>query len=358
MARIAILGAGVMGSAMAVPAARAGHRVDLVGTPLDEAIIRSVAGNGLHPRLGVTLPETVTAHLPDAFGAVMADPPDLLVLGVSSAGIDWAIDRLAEALPGPVPILMITKGLVGTGETIEVLPARVSREVAARTGLHPPVMAVGGPCIAGELAARRDTSVVLTGPDPAPLAAAMGLLEGPFYHARLSDDVVGVEVCAAFKNFYALGIGAVAGRLERDQALGGAQNAARMHNLAASAFTQALEEMTVLVEALGGRAATVLGLPGSGDLYVTCLAGRNSRMGRLLGLGLPYSQAKAEHMADDTVEGAQLALDLGPSLDAMLARGTLPPDRLPLLRAILGAVCRDAPLDLAFEGFHAAPAGG
>ena len=75
-------------------------------------------------------------------------------------------------------------------------------------------------------------------------------------------------------------------------------------------------------------------------------------MGRLLGLGLPYSRAKAEHMAEDTVEGAQLALDLGPTLEGMLASGALPDAELPLTRAVLDAVCRDHPLRLGFERFH------
>ena len=114
MARIAILGAGVMGSAMAVPAGALGHQIDLVGTHLDEAIVRSVAGNGRHPRLGVTLPETVRAHSWTEFSKVMADAPDLLVLGVSSAGVEWAIDRIVESMREPIPILMITKGLAAT----------------------------------------------------------------------------------------------------------------------------------------------------------------------------------------------------------------------------------------------------
>jgi glycerol-3-phosphate dehydrogenase (NAD(P)+) len=349
MADIVILGAGVMGSAMTLPGAERGHTIDLVGTHLDEEIIRSVSGNGLHPRLGVTLPETVTARHWTEFGATVAPPPKLLILGVSSAGVGWAIDRIVESVKAPLPVVMITKGLMPRDGTIEVLPRFVAREVERRTGIVLPVMAVGGPCIAGELAARRDTSIVVTGPDRAATETALGLLDAPFYHARVSTDVVGVEICAAFKNFYALAVGAAAGLLERE---GKAQNGALMHNLAASLFTQSLEEMTVLVEALGGEAATVRGLAGSGDLYVTCQAGRNSRMGRLLGLGLTYTRAKADHMATDTIEGAQLALDLGPTLEAMLERGALPAARMPLTRAIVAAVTRDAPLDPDFALFH------
>jgi glycerol-3-phosphate dehydrogenase (NAD(P)+) len=349
MAEVVILGAGVMGSAMAVPAARSGARIALVGTHLDDAIIRSVAGNGHHPRLGLSLPSSVTPLTHDRFGEAMTTGADLLVLGVASAGVDWAIDRIVEAVRRPVPILMITKGLAPRDGTIRVLPEVVHEEIRRRTGLDMPIMAVGGPCIAGELAAERDTAVVITGRDAAEMEAARALLSAPFYHARLSRDVVGVEVCAAFKNFFAIAVGAVKGRLETE---GKARNGALMHNLAASLFTQAIEEMQVLVAGLGGDPATAAGLAGAGDLYVTCQAGRNGRMGRLLGLGLPFSRAKAEHMTEDTVEGANLALELGPTLEAMMSDGRLPAERLPLARAILAAVTRDAKLDLPFATFH------
>lgn len=349
MAEVVILGAGVMGSAMAMPSAASGAGVTLVGTHLDTEIIRSVAGNGWHPRLGITLPETVQARHWTEFDAALARSPDLIILGVSSAGVDWAIDRLVEALTRPTPILMITKGLATDGTSIEVLPARVRREVARRSGFAVPVMAVGGPCIAGELAALRDTSVLVAGEDRGEIDHALGLLRAPYYHARATDDVIGVEVCAAFKNFYAISVGSVGGRLERD---GKASNAALMHNLSASAFTQALREMRQLVRALGGNPETVAGLAGAGDLYVTCQAGRNGRMGRLLGLGHPYSTAKSDHMPTDTVEGANLALELGPTIERMIEDGRLAADEMPLARAIIAAICRDAPLVLDFERFH------
>ncbi|MER8991530.1 hypothetical protein [Mesorhizobium sp. M0678] len=349
MARILILGAGVMGSAMTLPAAHAGNRITLVGTHLDEEIVGSVASTSHHPRLNITLPDVVTACSWTEFGAAMNDGLDLLVLGVSSAGIPWAIDRIAESIKSPVPILMITKGLAASDEGVEILPHLLAHEIEQRTGLSVPVMAVGGPCIAGELAAQRDTSVILAGHDPDQVAAASRILRAPFYHARSSSDLVGVEICAAFKNFYTLAVGAPVGLLERD---GKAPNGALMHNLASSLFSQSLAEMAILVEALGGKVETVLGLAGSGDLYVTCQAGRNGRMGRLLGRGLPYSVAKREHMSSDTVEGAQVALDLGPTLKNMMARSVLPHDRLPLTTAIIDAICHDAPLVLSFDRYH------
>lgn len=337
-----------MGSAMCMPLAAARHSIDLVGTHLDEEIIRSVRGNGHHPRLNIALPDAVSARQFNELPATRPDEADLVILGVSSAGVDWAIERLRETLHKPVPVLMITKGLRAEGDDIKSFPDIVSRELNSRLGFDVPVMAIGGPCIAGELAALRDTLVVATGHDASLLASTTALLDAPFYHARDSVDVVGVEICAAFKNFFALGVGWAAGHLEITAP---ATNSAKMHNLAAGLFAQSLTEMRLLVAALGGDVATVDGLAGVGDLYVTCLAGRNSRMGRLLGLGLSYSEAKSGHMAADTVEGAELARAIGPQLERMWATQALPEQRMPLSRAIVATVCHDRPMTFNWHNF-------
>lgn len=334
---------------MTLPLAAAGTDIALVGTHLDEDIVRSVAGNGLHPRLKLTLPEQARAYRWTEFGGTLGPDTELIILGVSSAGVDWAIDRLCEALDRPIPILMVTKGMQPLEADLRPFPGYVAEQIAARTGLTPPVMAIGGPCIAGELAARRDTGVVIAGTDPDAIAHAMGLLQAPFYHARPTGDVAGTEVCAAFKNFYALGVGVTAGIMEKAEP---AENGAFMNNLTASLFCQALGELAILAEAMGGLHETAYGMPGAGDLHVTCQAGRNSRMGRLLGLGLSYREAKDKHMAEDTVEGAELALSAGPTLRRMMEIGTLPAGRLPLAQAILSAICDNEPMTLPWEAFH------
>src|SRR5688572_4535341 len=162
MAVITILGAGVMGSAMILPARDKGHEVRLVGTHLDQAIIDSVRTSGRHPRLNVKLPDGVKAYASGDFAQVLGDDTDLLILGVSSAGIGWAIDRLCETLRKPIPVMMITKGLMPKDDTILPLPDFVQSEVKQRKDLTLDVAAVGGPCIAGELAVRRQTGVVIT----------------------------------------------------------------------------------------------------------------------------------------------------------------------------------------------------
>ena len=145
MADIVVLGAGVMGAAMSLPAHANGRSTHLVGTHLDGEIVRSVAGNGWHPTLKLTLPESVSAADCPALGAALAEDPALVILGVSSAGVDWAIDRLAETMTRPVPLLMITKGLAVADGGIAPLPPYVARALHDRLGFAVPVAAVAGP---------------------------------------------------------------------------------------------------------------------------------------------------------------------------------------------------------------------
>jgi len=349
MAEIVILGAGIMGSAMAFPATAAGHSVRLVGTHLDREIIESVAASGRHPRLEVTMPAGVVGLQHDEFATALTNDAGLVILGVSSPGVDWAIEKLVQDLRRPIPVLMITKGLATRGNAIEILPSKVSRALRERLGLRVPVMAVGGPCIAGELAARRPSCVVFTGEADAPIEETVRMLATDFYFPRPDRDLVGVETSVALKNLFVIGVTAVAGRLERE---GKGPNGACMHNLSASLFSQAVREIAYLVKALGGDPMTAYGLPGVGDLYVTSQGGRTALLGRYLGLGLTYRQAREQHLADVTIEAAELGIAVGPILRSMMADGRLDPARLPLARAILDALLSEKPLVADWQAFH------
>ncbi|NJM28790.1 MAG: glycerol-3-phosphate dehydrogenase [Rhizobiales bacterium] len=348
MSVAAILGAGVMGSAMCMPLADRGHTVRLTGTHLDEMIIESVRANGLHPKLNVTLPKQIAPFQHVAF-AEAASGADLIVLGVSSAGIGWAIDRLCDVLPGPVPILMITKGMHPQTDTLHALPDYVERELKRRRGFDAKVSAIAGPCIAGELGARRHTGTVIVSRDMSEAQRLAEMLKTEYYHPRASEDMMGVELNAAFKNFFAIAVGWAAGRLET---LPPAENRAFNHNAAAIVFSQAIKELAMLTRALGGREDTAYGMPGAGDLYVTCMAGRNSRLGNNLGRGLTYKQTKDGPMKGDTIEGAELGAAVAVSLRSMMDSGLLKQEELPLTVALLDALTRDAPLDIPFARLH------
>lgn len=349
MTTLTILGAGVMGSAMTLPAADRGMAVRLVGTHLDAEIIDSVKAKNFHPKLNVTLPAAVTGFHHHEFAAALGGDTDLLLLGVSSAGVTWAIDRLCETLKAPLPVVMITKGMQPEPASLDTLPDYVGAEVKRRIGLTLPIAAIGGPCIAGELAVRRHTGTVIVSRDEALARRLCGLFETPYYHPRPSTDMIGVEVCAAFKNFFAIAVGWAAGHLEK---LAATPNRAFNHNAAAILFDQAVVELLHLVTALGGTPDSVWGMPGAGDLYVTCQAGRNSRLGNNLGRGLSYRQTKEGPMRGDTIEGAELGVAAAPSLRAMMAAGQLEAARLPLTRALLAALVEDKPLDIPWTEFQ------
>lgn len=349
MAKVVILGAGVMGSAFSVPLADNGHAVRLVGTHLDAHIVAALRREHLHPRLKVHLPTSIEPYSHDELGEAMREA-DLVILGVNSAGVDWAAEKLSAVLPPDLPIVMLTKGLRGDGNKLEILP-RVLRG-RLPSGYQGPVCTIRGPSIAGELAVRRDTSVLLTCPDPAVFDRLSGWLRTAYYHVWPNSDLIGVEFCAALKNLFSLVVGLVSGMLERSP---GVENEAKMHNPAAALFAEALCEIRYVVTAMGGQQRSIWMLPGAGDFYVTCAGGRNVRMGHWMGSGLSYSAAKARYMADETIEGAQTAFAIGPTVENMMRRGVLEADALPLMRAVLDMVCRDAPARIPWDRFFASP---
>lgn len=349
MSNIVILGAGVMGTAFSMPLADNGHQVRLVGTHLDGDIIEEIHDSRVHPRLKSRVRDTVIPYTYDRLGEALQDA-ELVVLGVNSLGIEWAGQMLADKLPPGVPLLFLTKGLSGHEGALEVLPYRLRRELRPELQSTVKLAAVGGPSIAGELAANRHTCVVVTGSDAALVDKLVGMMRTPYYHVWPSTDIVGVETCVAMKNLYALAVGCVNGLLERD---GVADNDAVMFNLAAGLFAQGLWETAYMVDLMGGQRRSVFTLPGAGDLYVTSMGGRNQRMGRYLGLGVPFSQAKAEYMADVTVEGAQLAQAIGPTVEQMVAEGKIDSASVPLMLTMIDIVCHDAPVEFPWDAFFA-----
>ncbi len=348
MARIVVLGAGVMGSAFTTPLAENGHDVRLVGTHLDGDIIEQIHQDHYHPKLRAHLAESVKPYMHLQLDEAL-EGADLVVLGVNSLGVHWAAEQLAPRLPENVPVLMLTKGLAGDGKKLQILPE------ALRAGLPQDrsyqIGAIGGPSIAGELAVRRPTGVVVTGLAPAALERFAAMLKTPYYHVWTSTDLVGIEVCVALKNLYALAVGLALGWLEKAPP---AENSAQMHNAAAAVFAESLSEMLYLVEWMGGQPRSVYTLPGVGDLYVTCQGGRNGRMGRLLGLGHRYADAKARFMPDETIEGAELALAIGPTVETLIHDNRLDGKALPLMRTVIDIVCHDAPAVLPWDDLFTA----
>lgn len=348
MKRIVILGAGVMGTAFSTPASDGGFKIDLVGTHLDRDHIDAMQNTRIHPRLKAEIGSNVTPYQLEDLGKVLAEAPDLIIVGVSTPGIRWAAEQLGQHMTGQPPMLLLTKGIDELSDRVGILPDLVAQHFASLGKAHGPIGAVGGPCIAGELAVRRQTAAILGFADAALAQHWAAELSTSYYHLASTDDLIGLEICAALKNFYAIGVSVPSGRLAAQPAV----NAAGLHNETASYFNQAVTELSRIVAASGGRAETAFGLAGLGDLHVTTQAGRNSRLGKLVGEGMTYAQAMAGPLKGETVEGALVAKSLAAPLSSMDGDSRLTAAAVPLAHAIVGAVAKDLAFDIDQDALH------
>jgi len=348
MAKIAILGAGMMGSALCMPLIDRGHELRLIGTELDAEIITALKAGAQHPTLRFPLPSSILPFFAAELRGALAGV-DAIALGVSSAGVRWAGQALAPLLRTGVPLLMISKGLVYDGQRFEILPDVLKHELPAELAVDP--VAVGGPCIAGELARRVETCVVFTGRNADSVNAWAELARGPYYHVFTSSDPVGTEVCAALKNAYAMGIGFAAGLHEKS---GGSAGSIAMHNCEAALYAQAVLEAKWLLSLLGGDPECASGLPFAGDLNVTCNGGRTGRFGRFLGQGLGRAGAISA-MNGATLECLEILETLRVGLSQLEQKSSLRLSDLPFLCHMLEVALDDRPVDIPYQRFFKAP---
>jgi len=337
-----------MGTAIAWPLADNGHSVRLVGTHLDKEIIASCLRQRHHPRLRKAIPATVEFYFVGDLAAALFGA-DIVVSGVNSFGVRWIGRTVGPHLrPGQL-LVGLTKGLeVADNGDLRIMPDVLAGELPATVRGEVGLAAIGGPCIAGELASRRPSCVVLGSRDAGAAEQLAAAFRTSYYHVWTTTDLAGLEVCAALKNAYAISVGMVHGRAE--QADRRDTSGARMHNLAAAVFAQACREMDRVLQVVGATRSFAFELPGAGDLYVTAQGGRNLRLGRLLGLGHSYAEARAV-MAGETLEGAETVRAVSQALPKLQARGLVAPEELPLMRALARVVVGGQATDLALEGF-------
>jgi len=348
MKKAAILGAGVMGTAMVWPLSDNGWQVNLIGTHLDDAIIASCKKDNYHPRLKRTLPENVTAFQVEDLQDGL-DGAEFIVSGVNSLGVRWIGQMLAPYVNAETRILSITKGLEADEDgDLVILPEILRGQLPENVREKVSIAAVGGPCIAGELAGRRQSCVFFGCEDAQTACYFARIFRTPYYHIQETADLRGLEFSVALKNAYALGVGIAGGVLEKE---GGVDSAgAHTHNLAAALFSQAAKEMGCLVAAHGLDLALAYGLPGVGDMYVTSQAGRSVTVGRLLGSGCTIDEAR-EKMAGETLEAVMVIEQVGAALPGMVAGGMVEEEKLPLMRALVDTILHRKPLDLDLNSF-------
>ena len=348
MSKIVIIGAGAMGTAFAFPCLDNNHDINIVGTHLENDFIDQLnKNNRLHPGLNTEIPQGINILKFDQFDAIFKSNVDLIVLGISSKGIEWVADQLFriyknKKLPD---ILMLTKGLSIYQNNYELLVDKLERLLSSKGIKEINISAVGGPCLATGLANRVHSSVVIANKDISTAKKIASMLNTNYYHTSFSDDLHGVEVCAAVKNIFSMAVGAAKGLCSTN-----ASNEIREKNYlntSSALIKQSVQEMEIFVEHLKGKKETVKGLAGLGDLYVSSGGGRNSKMGSYIGEGMTFSEAKKSKMEKVTVEGADLAIEIGKKVNEDFDK-----KKLPLMLGMINAIIEDKKLEFDWQYFN------
>ena len=343
MKKIVIIGAGSMGTAFAYPCYDNKFEVNIVGTHLENNSIDELNKSHFHLGLNQEVIKSIKFFKHDSIIDVFENKPDLVVIGVSSKGINWISEELNKVsknkeLPD---LLMLTKGLSINGKKYELLVNKLKRLLLEKGIKNINLSAVGGPCLASGLANRVHSSVVIANKNLDTAKSLSKMLSTDYYHISSSSDVVGVEVCAAIKNIFSMIIGAAPG-------LNKIKNKDNLFlNTSAALVKQSIYEMEVFTEFLKGKKETVKGLAGLGDLYVSAAGGRNSKMGSFIGEGIIYSEAKKTKMPNVTIEGAELIFEIGKKVKEDFNK-----KKLPLMISLIDAILEDKILKINWENFN------
>ena len=347
MSKIAIIGAGAMGTAFAFPCFDNNHDTNIVGTHLENDFIDKLKLENLHPALKTKIPSGIKIFKYDQFDKIFKSNIDLIVLGISSKGIEWVADQLFriyqnKKLPN---LLMLTKGLSIHENKYELLVDKLQRILISKGIKDTNISAVGGPCLATGLANKVHSSVVVANKDIKVAKKISELLNTDYYHTSFSDDLNGVEVAAAIKNIFSMAVGAARGLCSDN--ISEDIREKNYLNTASALIKQSIHEMEIFVDHLNGKKETVKGLAGLGDLYVSSGGGRNSKMGTYIGQGLTFSEAKKTKMQNITVEGADLAFEIGKKVNEDFEI-----KKLPLMLGMINAIINDKKLKLDWKYFR------
>lgn len=288
---IAVLGAGAMGTALATHLARNGQDVTVFATDHDAVALQAWRDRRPHPALGVVPAPDVSIRELAGSGADLGRA-NMITVAVASPGLVPTISLAARHAAPDAVWLLATKGWQ---EHTLMSPSEVAASIL---GDDVRIVTLAGPGLASEIVAGSPTALLCASRNATARRHAARTLTSTSMLVVTTSDVVGAETSAAYKNVVAIAVGIAEGLSKRfiESALVRA-----FANARAAMFAQGVMDMVRLAQAKGGRATTVLGLAGAGDLYVTCVGGRNGRFGQLLGSGATMEQAL--QAINSTVEG-------------------------------------------------------
>jgi len=285
MKRIAIIGAGSWGTALAVMAARAGHDVQLWSRNSD--LITSINQQHVNPRYLTSVQIPVTVFATGDLAAALNDAEHVLFAAPSHAAREL-LTAIAPHLPETAIIVNVAKGIeIETGKRI----SEIAKEVA---GANQPYVCLSGPSFAKEVVAGHPTAIVAASKDAVAARAVQNDLSFDNLRIYTNADVIGTELGGSVKNVMAIAAGMAAG-------LGFGTNSV------AALITRGLAEITRLARREGAQVETLTGLAGLGDLVLTCTGtlSRNRFVGQELGKGRRLEEISAE--LQEVAEGINTA---------------------------------------------------
>ena len=344
MAIVTIIGAGMMGSALAFPARENGNEVRLVGTHLDREIIEECKKTNKHPKFTKEFPKGVQYFQIEDMEKTIIDA-DLIIGGVSSFGVEWFGDFVLPKIPSDIPVLSVTKGLMDTEDGKLLTYPDLWNEKMASIGKKLSINAIGGPCTSYELVAHDQTEVAFCGNDMEILKKMKDIMSTDYYHISLSTDVTGIESAVALKNGYALGIALTVGLNQKEFGL-----ESELHfNSQAAVFYQAVKEMYRLLEYQNAASLENISV-GAGDLYVTVYGGRTRLVGILLGRGFDIDKAK-EELNGVTLESLVVAERVARAIKIAAKNGKINIDNFPLLLHVDEIITQKKAVNIPWEDF-------
>ncbi len=275
MSRIAVIGAGAWGTALAIVAGRrGGHQVTLWA--LEKEVCQSVAQSRTNSLFLPECPLPPAVSATNDFQEALAGA-EIVVSVMPSHHCRRTFEHMAQWLLPQMVFLSATKGI--ENDTLLRMTEVIQEVVGRFCGWAPKIAALSGPSFAKEVAQGNPTAVTVASTEASLAARVQKEFSDPSFRIYVNDDLVGVELGGALKNVIAIAAGICNGL-----GLG--------HNSVAALMTRGLAEITRLSVACGAQPQTMAGLAGLGDLVLTCTGGlsRNRSVGMALGQGQPLNE--------------------------------------------------------------------
>ncbi len=318
MKKVLIIGAGAMGAAFSFPLLDNNNKVTLTEPYNAKLINQLLKKKKFHPSLKIILPKKLL--IKKFSSQLLLEKWDLVVIAVSSIGIEF-VKKYLKNLNKKTYLLVLTKGLKFDNKKNKIIT--MSEQLDSR-GEKLNISVLKGPCLAKELARRVKSYTVIANKNITVAKQIGKIISAKYYKTEYSSDVRGIEFSSAIKNIYSMIIGSGEG-----------------NNTSSALFRKSFEEMEYLIQYFNGKRETVRGLAGLGDLYVSAVGGRNSKMGEYLGKGFSFKNAKKKFMTNDTIEGADLAKEIAPYILKKINK-----KKIPLMTALLNAITKNKKLKI------------